>query len=87
VADKDSDLYGEAMAINVNGRPGSELHIQIAEPPSKDRLLRDTIVYLTCLHESGHALGLSHTSDFADIMYSFEYAAIYRSTSAATGAS
>ena len=34
-------------------------------------LFRDTIVYLTCLHEAGHALGLPHTSDFPDIMYFF----------------
>jgi predicted Zn-dependent protease len=40
---------------------------------SQDALLRETIVYLTCLHESGHALGLSHTADFPDIMYSFQY--------------
>jgi hypothetical protein len=72
-ADKNSGLYGEAVSINVNGRRGSELHILIAEPPGKDRLLRDTIVYLTCLHESGHALGLRHTAVFADIMYSFQF--------------
>jgi predicted Zn-dependent protease len=29
-------------------------------------------VYLTCLHETGHALGLSHTVEFADIMYTFQ---------------
>ena len=39
----------------------------------QDPLLRDTIVYLTCLHETGHALGLAHTAGFADIMYSFQY--------------
>jgi len=72
-ADKDSGLYGEAVPINVNGHRGSELHILIAEPPGNDRLLRDTIVYLTCLHESGHALGLRHTAVFADIMYSFQF--------------
>ena len=38
-----------------------------------DHLLRDSIVYLTCLHESGHALGLPHTAAFADIMYTFRY--------------
>ena len=72
-ADKDSGVYGETVAINVNGRRGAELHILIAEPPGKDQLLRDTIVYLTCLHESGHALGLRHTAAFADIMYSFQF--------------
>ena len=72
-ADKDSGLFGEAVSINVNGRRGAELHILIAEPPGQDRLLRDSIVYLTCLHESGHALGLPHTRAFADIMYSFQF--------------
>jgi hypothetical protein len=72
-ADKNSGLYGEAVTVNVNGRRGSELHILIAEAPGKDRLLRDTIVYLTCLHESGHAMGLRHTAAFGDIMYSFQY--------------
>ena len=41
--------------------------------PGDDPLLRETIVYLTCLHESGHAFGLAHTHNFADIMYSFQY--------------
>jgi hypothetical protein len=72
-ADKNSGLYGEAVPIEVHGHPGAELHILIADPPNKDRLLRDAIVYLTCLHESGHALGLRHTSVFTDIMYSFQY--------------
>ena len=38
-----------------------------------DSLMRDVIVYLTCLHETGHALGLRHTDVFEDIMYSFQY--------------
>jgi predicted Zn-dependent protease len=38
-----------------------------------DDLLRHSIVYLTCLHELGHALGLSHTASFNDVMYFFGY--------------
>jgi hypothetical protein len=71
--DPTSGLYGETVPIEVNGRPGSELFISIMETAGGDKLLRDTIVYLTCVHESGHALGLRHTREFADIMYSFQY--------------
>ena len=35
-----------------------------ASLPAPMRLLRDAIVYLTCLHESGHAFGLPHTRAF-----------------------
>ena len=87
-------LYGEARTITVNGRRGAELYVrpemdglgpEIEAAARKDKLLRDAIVYLTCLHEAGHGLGLPHTSAFADIMYSFgfggdinEYFARYR---------
>ena len=55
-------LYGEAV--------GGDVYVR---PEGGEGLMRETIVYLTCLHETGHALGLSHTADFADIMYSFQY--------------
>ena len=45
----------------------------IARRAATDDLLRDTVVYLTCLHEFGHALGLAHTRDFRDIMYFFGF--------------
>jgi hypothetical protein len=67
-------LYGETRAIQVDGKRGAEVFVLPAPlGANDDRLLRDAIVYLTCLHESGHALGLPHTAAFDDIMYSFQY--------------
>jgi hypothetical protein len=68
-------LYGETRRIDVNGERGAEVYVLPTVVPAgeKDELLRDAIVYLTCLHETGHALGLDHTAEFADIMYSFQY--------------
>jgi hypothetical protein len=66
-------LYGETVAIDVHGKRGAQIYIVNTTRGIADHLLRDTIVYLTCLHESGHALGLSHTDQFADIMYYFGF--------------
>ena len=87
-------LYGETRPLRVDGQPGAAIFVlpdlaqlgpKIAAVGKKDRLFRDTVVYLTVLHESGHALGHGHTADFDSIMYSFghggdilEYFARYR---------
>ncbi|MCX6596358.1 MAG: matrixin family metalloprotease [Acidobacteria bacterium] len=66
-------LYGEARPIEFRGQRGAEIFLRPSVTQTGDALLRDTIVFLTCLHESGHALGLGHTRDFDDIMYSFQF--------------
>lgn len=66
-------LYGEARPIVVDGQRGAEVYVATPAERIDDELLRETIVYLTCVHETGHALGLAHTADFRDIMYSFQY--------------
>lgn len=74
--------YGEMIPLRVNGRRGAAVFIrpdtdafgvEIANRARSDEIFRDTIVYLTCLHELGHALGLVHTSEYEDIMYAFGY--------------
>jgi hypothetical protein len=75
-------LYGDTHVVFLKGKrvrvievqPDlSQFGAQIEAAGRHDKLFRDTVVYLTCLHELGHAVGLDHTADFADIMYSFQY--------------
>ncbi len=81
-ADSEQGQYGETRPFVTDSMRGAEVYVRpdlramgpdIFAAASQDSLFRDTVVYLTCLHETGHALGLSHTADFADIMYFFGY--------------
>ncbi len=64
-APRAAGLYGEAR--------GQSVYIRPDVATGTEPLLREAIVYLTCLHETGHALGMPHTAKFEDIMYSFGF--------------
>lgn len=74
-ANGNEGLYGETRPIVVDGERGAEVYVvaPAANASGGDALLRETVLYLTCLHEAGHALGLEHTAVFVDIMYNFQY--------------
>ncbi len=46
---------------------------KIDELARENPLFRDTVIYLTCVHELRHGLGLEHTSNYDDIMFFFGY--------------
>ena len=75
-------LYGEMRPFVRGAQRGAVVFVlpdtrglgqAIHRRARRDPLFRDTVIYLTCLHELGHAFGLGHTADYDDIMYSFAY--------------
>ena len=74
--------YGEMRPLLIDGRRGAAVFVrpntdalgpEVAARAVEDALFRDSVVYLTCLHELGHALGLAHTDRFEDVMYFFGF--------------
>ncbi|MEZ5362655.1 MAG: hypothetical protein R2748_10060 [Bryobacterales bacterium] len=72
------DRLGLIQAIEVGPYRGAEVYVdaqpqafdpQLGELCRRDPLFRDAVVYVTLLHETGHALGLDHTINMADAMY------------------
>lgn len=68
-------VYGETspQIDRATGAIGSA-DVLISGHVAGDALDQRIVIYLTALHELGHALGLPHTAAFDDIMYSFRRA-------------
>lgn len=75
-------LYGQSFSMKRDGKMISEIVVNpnletlgpdMAKASQNDALYGEVILFLTCVHEAGHALGPVHTRDYADIMYSFEH--------------
>ena len=67
-------IYGEARPrVGLAGDIVSA-DVRINADVSGDAMDRRIILYLTALHELGHVIGLPHTDEVSDIMYSFRRA-------------
>jgi hypothetical protein len=75
-----SGRYTEMQPTRVEGRRGAALFVppdmqalgpDVARLAAEDPLMREAMVYLTCLHQIGHGLGLPHSLQKRDLMYVF----------------
>lgn len=64
--------FGETMPY-IDDRTGRIVRADVVVTTERpgDQLHKLMVLYLTTLHEVGHALGLPHTADFGTIMYQF----------------
>ena len=71
-------LYGEMRGRRVQGQFAADLFVhpdtdylglEIAHKARSDPLFRATVIYLTCVHELGHAFGYTHVELEGHIMH------------------
>lgn len=69
---RDDENFGEAVPyVDRRTRRIVRADVVLVMDPPGDGLHKQLVVYLSALHELGHALGLSHVDDFGDVMYRF----------------